>query len=75
VDVAGFQIWKVSGNILKKQLPPADMGWSSSLGLGKEPTTLRRREEKGMLRNAVQGLVLGQIHWIDLSNGKRKFRT
>ena len=28
-------IWRVAANILNKQLGKADMGWSSSLGVGR----------------------------------------
>jgi hypothetical protein len=31
----GLQIWRVSANILNKQLRTADKGWSSSLGAGR----------------------------------------
>jgi hypothetical protein len=30
----GLQIWKVSANVLNKQLQTADKVWSSSLGVG-----------------------------------------
>jgi hypothetical protein len=31
----GFQIWRVSENILNKQSQTADKGWSSNLGVGR----------------------------------------
>jgi hypothetical protein len=31
----GLQIWRAAANILNKQSPTADMGWSSSLGIGR----------------------------------------
>jgi hypothetical protein len=30
-----LQVWRVAANILNKQLPTADKGWPSSLGVGR----------------------------------------
>jgi len=37
-------IWRVAANILNKQSRTADKGWSSSLGVGRDAETPRRKK-------------------------------
>jgi hypothetical protein len=58
----GLQIWRVAANILNKQSRTADSGWSSSLGVGRGLTTLRRKTQY-LLRITTHSLGTGRITW------------
>jgi hypothetical protein len=56
-------VWRVAANIFNKQSRTADMGWSSSLGVG-EGLTTPHCENEPLLRNLYrQSLGPGSILW------------
>ena len=63
------QIWRVVANILNKQLPTADMGWSSSLGVG-EVLTTPHRKIVSCYESFTKKVGPGLIRWYDQSNEK-----
>jgi hypothetical protein len=53
----GLQLWRVVANILNKQSRTADMGWSSSLEVGRGARNCSVLK-KNLLPNVTQGLGL-----------------
>jgi hypothetical protein len=49
----GLQLWRLAANILNKQPRTNNKGWSSSLGLGLELTTLHLKKKKFVTRISV----------------------
>jgi hypothetical protein len=56
----GFQVWRLTANILNKQSRTADKESASSLGVGRGVTT-PCLNLKSLLRNVTKGLGPGRI--------------
>jgi hypothetical protein len=65
----GLQIWRVAANMLNKQSRTADSGWSSSLRVGRGPTTFTHKTQC-LLRNTAHSRRPGRIIWHNLSTIK-----
>ena len=63
----GFQIWRVTANILNTQSRAADREWSLGVGLGTNNCSPWKRN---MLRNISQVHVFGLILWYVTSYGR-----
>lgn len=61
VDGDDLQIQMVAADILNKQSPTADKGWSSTLGIRHGANNLSVYKRNWFIQNIAQGLRLGQV--------------
>jgi hypothetical protein len=62
----GFQIWRVAANILSMQIQTANIGWSSSLGVGQGGLTNPRRINYNVTKCYIVSaiIVLSSFHFV-----------
>jgi hypothetical protein len=71
-EINGLQVWREAANVLNKQFPRADNGWSSSLGVGWGLKTLHHNKSRfyEMLHRAsALSDSLERPEWINLAQG------
>jgi hypothetical protein len=62
----GLHLWRIAANILNKQWWTTDLGWSSSLGVGRAANSSPKKIS--LLRKIRRSLGPGRVIWInDLS--------